>query len=227
MRHNRRPQTREQFADRWQAGQALGEALAPLVAGSAPGERSVLGLARGGVVVAAEVAAHLGAELDTIVVRKIGSPFQPELAIGAVGPGDVRVFNRGLISQLGIAESTLTRMTEEVARTRDRLDRDLRGGRPAPRLAGKLAILVDDGLATGASMRAALAFAQRDAVSVIIAVPVAAPEVVTTFEAQGVRTCSLITPAGFGSVGAWYGRFDEVSSAEVKALLGEPSTTME
>lgn len=227
MRHNRRPQTREQFADRWQAGQALGEALAPLVAGSAPGERSVLGLARGGVVVAAEVAATLEAALDAVVVRKIGSPYQPELAIGAVGPNGVRAYNRGLIAELGIDEATLENLTEAVERTRDWLDRDLRGGRPLPELGGKVAILVDDGLATGASMRAALAFAQRDAVSVIIAVPVAAPEVVTTFEAQGVRTCSLITPAGFGSVGAWYGRFDEVSSAEVKALLGEPSTTME
>lgn len=220
MKRNHRPAP-DRFIDRWQAGQALGKALAPLVADVPPENRIVLGLAKGGVVVAVEVAVHLRSALDAIVVRKIGSPFQPELAIGAVGPGGGRVFNRGLIAELGIPEPALFELTETVGRTREQLDHDLRGGRPAPDLAGKLAILVDDGLATGASMRAALAFAQRDAASVIVAVPTAAPDVVAAFDAQGLRILSLIAPSGFGSVGTWYDRFDEVSSDEVRALLGE------
>ena len=212
------------FADRWQAGRMLGKALEPLVADVAARDQIVLGLARGGVVVAAEVATQLHARLDAIVVRKIGSPAQPELAIGAVGPGGVRIFNRGLIAELGILDQALMDLTESVVRTRDLLDDDLRGGRPMPDLAGKLAILVDDGLATGASMRAALVFAQRDAASVIVAVPIGAPEVVAAFETQGIRIQSLITPAGFESVGFWYDQFNEVSSEEVKALLGGASS---
>jgi len=226
MKRHHRPAP-ERFTDRWQAGQALGKALEPLVANVTPTDQIVLGLARGGVVVAVEVAAHLRSALDAIVVRKIGSPFQPELAIGAVGPGGVRVFNRGLIAELGIPDPALVEMTRTVERAREQLDHDLRGGRPAPDLAGKLAVLVDDGLATGASMRAALAFAQRDAASVIVAIPTAAPDVVAAFEAQGIRILSLIAPRGFGSVGTWYDQFNEVSSEEVKALLGEASSPAE
>ena len=212
------------FADRWQAGRMLGKALEPLVADVAARDQIVLGLPRGGVVVAAEVAAQLQARLDAIVVRKIGSPAQPELAIGAVGPGGVRVFNRALVADLGIAEPALSDMTIAVERLREQLDHDLREGRPPSDLTGKLAILVDDGLATGASMRAALTFAQLYAASVIVAVPTAAPEVVAAFETQGIRIQSLITPAGFESVGFWYDQFIEVSSEEVKALLGEASS---
>ncbi len=220
MKRHHRPAP-ERFTDRWQAGQVLGAALEPLVADIPPEHRIVLGLARGGVVVAVEVAAQLRSALDAIVVRKIGSPFQPELAIGAVGPGNVRIFNRSLIAELGIPDPALVEMTRTVERAREQLDHDLRGGRPAPDLARKLAILVDDGLATGASMRAALAFAQRDAASVIVAVPTAAPDVVAAFDAQGIRILSLIAPSGFGSVGSWYDRFDEVSSDEVRAVLGK------
>jgi len=218
FRHHRPKDDR--FIDRWQAGRTLGASLAPLVADLPPPDRLVLGLARGGVVVAAEVAAVLKATLDAVVVRKIGSPYQPELAIGAVGPNGARAYNRELIAELGIDEATLERLTQTVERTRDRLDRDLRGDRPLPDLAGKAAILVDDGLATGASMRAALAYARAEAASVIVAVPVAAPEVVTRFEAHGVPTHALITPATFGAVGSWYVHFDEVSSDDVRALLG-------
>ncbi len=219
MRGKHSAETR--FADRWQAGQVLGDALAPLVTDVRPADRVVLGLARGGVVVAAEVAARLDAILDAIVVRKIGSPFQPELAIGAVGPEGVRVFNRGVITDLGLTEPEVRHLTNRVARTRDQLDDELRGGRPASRLDGKLAILVDDGLATGASMRAAVAFARRSAESMIVAVPTAAPDMLATFETHGVRTRALMTPVPFGSVGSWYVDFDEVSSAEVAALLGQ------
>ncbi|MBA2469642.1 MAG: phosphoribosyltransferase, partial [Chloroflexia bacterium] len=181
----RRHSAEPRFADRWQAGQFLGDALAPFVADVRPADRVVLGLARGGVVVAAEVAARLGAILDAIVVRKIGSPFQPELAIGAVGPEGVRVFNRGVVADLGLTEPEVSDLADQVARTRDLLNDELRGGRPAARLEGKLAILVDDGLATGASMRAAVTYARRTASAVIVAVPTAAPDVLATFETHG------------------------------------------
>jgi predicted phosphoribosyltransferase len=212
------------FADRVDAGQRLGKALMPILAGVSSNGLIVLGLARGGVVVAAEVAAALGAELDACVVRKIGSPMQPELAIGAVGPNDVTVYNRDLIADMGLSEATVNQLTDSVKASRDRLDELVRDGRPAPDLRGKTAILVDDGLATGASMRAALEFAAASAEQVVIAVPTAASEVVNSFEALGVRTIALMTPAGFGSVGAWYDRFDEVTSAQARALVSpEPS----
>lgn len=209
------------FADRWQAGQLLGDALAPLVTDVRPANRVVLGLARGGVVVAAEVAARLDAILDAVVVRKIGSPFQFELAIGAVGPEGVRVFNQGVIADLGLSEPEVSQLADRAARSRDQLDHELRGGRPATRLEGKLAILVDDGLATGASMRAALNFARRSAAAVIVAVPTAAPDVLATFETRGIRTQALMTPVPFGSVGSWYDEFGDVPSADVTALLGQ------
>lgn len=211
----------DRFRDRRHAGQLLGEALVPLVAGVPPDDLIALGLARGGVVVAAEVAARLGAVLDAIVIRKIGSPFQPELAIGAVGPGGVRVYNRGLIADLGLTGPDIDRLTGSVAQTRDQLDHDLRGAHPAPRLDGKTALLIDDGLATGASMQAALAFALRSAASVIVAVPVAAPDVLASFEARDIGAHALIAPASFGSVGAWYDRFDEVTSDVVRDLLDQ------
>lgn len=209
----------DRFVDRWQAGRALGAKLEPLVAEVPPAERLVLGLARGGVVVAAEVAATLGAPLDAVVVRKIGSPYQPELAIGAVGPAGARVYNRELVAELGIGEASLTALTERTEQARESLDRELRDGRPLPELVGRLAILVDDGLATGASMRAALAYARPVAASVLVAVPVAAPDVIARLAAHGITSIALIEPGGFDAVGSWYIRFDEISSAEVQELL--------
>ena len=207
------------FADRIDAGKHLAEVLVPLLA-NVPRERLiVLGLARGGVVVAAEVARQLDAALDACVVRKIGSPMQPELAIGAVGPENVQVYNRDLIADLGLGESLVTQLATSVIADRDRLDDQVRNGRPPPDLEGKTVILVDDGLATGASMRAALEFARASARRVIIAVPTAAPEVANAFERLGIRTIALVTPMNFGSVGNWYDRFEEVSTARTRELI--------
>ncbi len=219
MKRNRSIDAR--FADRWQAGRELGRAILPLLVTTPAETRIVLGLARGGVVVAAEVAAALDSPLDAIVVRKIGSPRQPELAIGAVGPEGALIANRGLITDLGIGEATFDELADATEARRDQLDHDLRGSRPLPDLAGKLAIVVDDGLATGASMRAALIWVERRAAAVIIAIPVAAPLVTTEFEAQGRRIQALVTPTNFGSVGSWYREFDEVTSDEVRSLLGD------
>jgi putative phosphoribosyl transferase len=196
----------QRFADRQDAGRELGKALAPKVA-------------RGGMVVAAEVAHTLGVALDACVVRKIGSPLQPELAIGAVAPGGIRVHNRVLIAEIGLTGDVLARMTASVAATRDELDRQLRDGRPPPELTGKTVILVDDGLATGASMRAAVEWAKQSSASVIVAVPTASPDVLAAFDTPGVEPISLLTPRNFGAVGNSYERFEEVSSEETKALL--------
>lgn len=215
---NRAP---ERFADRREAGRMLANALLPIVPGIPRDDLVVLGLARGGVVVAAEVADVLGAVLDACVVRKIGSPLQPELAIGAVGPGGVRVFNRTLIGEIGLPQRAIDHLTASVETDRDLLDDHLRHGRPVPDLRGKTVILVDDGLATGASMRAALEFARQAAKQVVIAVPIAAPDVVASFERSGVRTIALVTPRNFRSVGLWYDRFDEVTSDQTRAYLAE------
>lgn len=210
---------RRQFRDRQEAGQALGDALAPLLTAVPRRRLLVLGLARGGVVVAAEVARMLDARLDTCVVRKIGSPMQPELAIGAVGPGGVRMFNRQLVSELGIQPAALEQMTTRIEADRERLERELRGDRPLPVTEGATVVLVDDGLATGASMRAAVEYANRTADAVVVAVPTAAPEVARSFEALGFQTVAIILSSRFGSVGQWYGQFEEVSSARTRALL--------
>jgi putative phosphoribosyl transferase len=215
----RRPTAQDRFRDRHQAGTLLGDALVPLFAG-VPRERLlVLGLARGGVVVAGEVARILEADLDACVVRKIGSPMQPELAIGAVAPGGVRMFNRQLIAEIGLDTATVERMTARIEVDREALETTLRGPRPLPDLDGKAVILVDDGLATGASMRAAAEYARRSAATVTVATPTAAPDVVRAFEAMGFQTVSLVTSRHFGSVGQWYERFDEVGTAETRAIL--------
>lgn len=213
------------FADRAEAGRLLANALLPVVAGTPRTGLLVLGLARGGVVVAAEVAAVLGASLDACVVRKIGSPLQPELAIGAVGPGGVRVFNRTLIRDLGLSQQVVEQLTTTVEGNRNDLDERLRDGRPLPGLHGKTVILVDDGLATGASMRAALEFARQSAGAVLIAVPTASPDVIASFERSGTRSIALVTPRNFRSVGLWYDRFEEVTSAEVRTILAGAAET--
>jgi len=216
----------ERFTNRQDAGRLLANALLPYVADIPRHNLIVLGLARGGVTVAAEVAAILGARLDACVVRKIGSPTQPELAIGAVAPNGVRVLNRGLIADIGISRQGVDQLTATVEENRQSLDKQLRSGRPLPDLSGKTVVLVDDGLATGATMRAALEYARHRAQSVIIAVPTASPDVIDAFELQGISTLSLIAPRNFRSVGLWYDSFDEVTNEEVISLLREASRSV-
>jgi len=211
----------EPFANRHAAGRLLGNALLPHLAHVPPENQIVLGLARGGVAVAVEVALILNVPLDACVVRKIGSPMQPELAIGAVAPGGVRIFNQGLIAEIGLSRKTVDRLGAEVERERSRLESHLRAARPLPDLKDKYVVLVDDGLATGATMRAALEYASDSAESVIVAVPTASPDVIRDFEALGVLTISLIAPRNFRSVGLWYDRFEEVTSEDVISLLAE------
>jgi putative phosphoribosyl transferase len=204
------------YRDRVDAGRRLASLLAD-VAGQ---EAVVLGLPRGGVVVAAAVAEAIGAPLDVLVVGKVGAPAQPELALGAVGEDGTTVVNDRVVASLGIPSDALARAVLVQQAAVARRARELRGDRPPLALRGRLAIVVDDGAATGATARAASQVARaRQAQRVVVAVPLASAgardalrEVVDGFVCPSV-------PTRFSSVGAGYADFDEVLDAEVVALL--------
>jgi putative phosphoribosyl transferase len=205
------------FEDRASAGAMLADALAD--------ERGrdrllVLALPRGGVPVAAMVADALEAPLDLMLVRKLGVPGQPELAMGAIATGGIQVLNPDIISALGIGETEIDRVAAAEGRELARRARDYRGERPPPPIAGHRVILIDDGLATGATMRAAVAAtrAQRPA-AVIVAVPVASIEAVELLEPTVDGLVCLATPEPFLGVGRWYRAFAQTTDAEVRALL--------
>lgn len=208
------------FRDRKDAGIRLAAALMPLLSQVGSKNLVVLGLARGGIPVAFEIARSYVATLDACCIRKIRVPGQPELAIGAVGPGRIRHLNTSLIHDLGLASATIQRLSLLAADERDRIDAVLRGGRPLAPLKAKVVVLVDDGLATGASMHAALAaVAKHHPRRIIVAVPVTPPEVSTEFRARGVDTVTLMEPVNFRAVGNWYRDFAPVTVATVRDLL--------
>jgi putative phosphoribosyl transferase len=179
----------------------------------------VLGLPRGGVPVAYEVARVLDAPLDVILVRKLGAPGQPELALGAVGEDGVRLVNRLLVASLGVSNEELD---DIEARERVRLEeqgQQFRGGRPGVQLAGRTAVVVDDGVATGATARAACAVAAgRSPYAVVLAVPLAARRVLAELRRSFDVVC-VYAPANLQAVGPWYERFDQTSDEEVVRLL--------
>jgi putative phosphoribosyl transferase len=207
------------FQDRMDAGEQLAKRL-----GQYKGpETIVLAIPRGGVVVGFEVARRLDAPLDVIIPRKIGAPGQPELAIGAIaGDGNVRVLDEQLVRQLGVTESYIDaevmRQIQEIER-RLRLYRD---DRPFPNLTGKTVILVDDGIATGSTMLAAIRELRTKPLGkLVLAVPVAPPDTVGRFLGEVDDLVVLETPEPFYAVGAWYHRFDQTTDDEVVALLKE------
>jgi putative phosphoribosyl transferase len=204
------------FADRAEAGRRLAVAVAPRVAGA---RLVVLGLPRGGVPVAGEIAAALGAPLDVIVVRKLGAPHQPELAVGAVGEGGLVLVDEDTLAALGLDAASVAEVEwRERAELARRLAA-LRAVRPAVPLAGCTAIVVDDGLATGATARAACRVARaHGAARVLLAIPVAPAEAVTGFAAADEVVC-LATPQPFRAVGIHYRDFSPTSEGEVIALL--------
>jgi putative phosphoribosyl transferase len=204
------------FRDRSEAGRRLAEALIPMRS-----ERPVvLGLPRGGVPVANEVAKALGAPLDVIVVRKLGIPYQPEVAMGAVGEQDVRLVDWEIVSLAGVTAAevrdVVERETEEVRR-RARL---FRGGGPPLDLEGRTVVVVDDGIATGSTIGVAVRVARvLGAAHVVVAAPVAAPDVTVRLRQTADEVVVLETPRSFRSVGEAYLNFDQVPDGVVAAIL--------
>jgi len=205
------------FADRRDAGRVLAERLDRYAGRS---ELLVLGLPRGGIPVAFEVAEALRAPLDVFVVRKLGLPGQEELAMGAIATGNVRVLNRDVVEVLRIPESIVEQVATQEGRELDRRERTYRGNRPAPVIEDQVVILVDDGLATGATMRAAvLALRQQRPARIVVAVPVAAPETCDEFQAEVDEIVCAITPEELYAVGLWYRDFSQTTDDEVRDLL--------
>jgi putative phosphoribosyl transferase len=207
----------QRFADRVEAGQALGAALA---AYAGRDDVVVLGLPRGGVPVAAEVARALGAPLDVLLVRKLGVPGQPELAMGAIAEDGVALVNDDILRDLGIGRDAVDRVIAEEAPELARRLRAYRGGRSGVDVAGRTAIVVDDGLATGASMEAACrVLAARGAARLVVAVPVAASEARDRLGTVADEVVAVATPSPFWAVGAWYADFRQTTDEEVVAAL--------
>lgn len=195
--------------------------LAARLAGYANrGDVLVLGLPRGGVPVAFEVARELGAPLDVFVVRKLGMPGHEEFAIGAIATGGVRIVNHEAVSAFGVSNAELEAVTAEEMLELERRERRYRGNRPPPLVAGKSVILVDDGLATGSTMRAAIAaLRQEEPARIVVAVPTAAPETCEELRASVDEMICAMTPEPFYAVGLWYDDFGQTSDEEVHDLL--------
>ena len=207
------------FRDRREAGRLLAAKLSTY---AGKPDIVVLGLPRGGVPVAFEVARALAAPLDVFLVRKLGVPGHEELAMGAVASGGVLVLNDDVIARLGIApdeiDAVAAKETAELAR-REQL---YRSGRTSPEFSGRTVILVDDGLATGATMRAAItALRQSGPARIIVAVPTAAPDICEEFKKQADEIVCYMTPAPFLAVGRWYEDFGQTTDDEVCALLAQ------
>ena len=180
----------------------------------------VLALPRGGVPVAYEIAAELHAPLDVFVVRKLGLPWQEELAMGALASGGVRVLDEDLIRIARVSEDDIRRVTNAEQVELERRERRYRGDRSFPDLTGKTVILVDDGLATGSTMRAAVAALRKERpASVVVAVPVAAPETCDAFRDIADDIICAETPEPFYAVGLWYEDFSQTTDDEVHELL--------
>jgi putative phosphoribosyl transferase len=204
------------FRDRRDAGARLAERLAGLKGQDV----LVLGIPRGGVPVADEIARRLGAELDVVVARKLGAPGQPELALGAVTANGGRVQNDELIAESGVPASYLAAVTEQqMAEARRRQER-FRGGAPPPRVAGRTVLVVDDGLATGATMRAAVRSLRRQGAGrVVVAVPVGSREACAALRAEADEVVCLSEPAFFWAVGLHYEDFRPTEDDEVVQIL--------
>lgn len=181
----------------------------------------VLALPRGGVPVAAEIAEHLGAELDLMIVRKLGMPGHEEFAMGAIASGGARVLNRQVVSYAGISDEAIEKVAERERRELERREQTYRGDRPWPDLSDATVILVDDGLATGATMGAALeSLKTHRPREVVVAVPVAPGDTIENLRSSADNVVCLETPEPFSAIGQWYRDFHQVSDEEVRQLLG-------
>ena len=207
------------FSNRSSAGKELAEALTEYEDRE---DTIVLALPRGGVPVAFEVAQRLHLPLDVLVTRKIGVPGHKELAMGAISAGGVRVMNDDVVQMAGVSESQIQEVVDAEKRRAQKQEETFRGNKDALSARGKHVILVDDGLATGASMRAALkAVGAQEPAQTIVAVPVGSPDSVRTFEKMADKVVALQAPAGFQAVGQFYAVFDQTTDEEVRKLLKE------
>ena len=205
------------FRDRKDAGRRLADKL---VGYANRADVLVLGLPRGGIPVAYEVARRLHAPLDVFLVRKLGLPGHEELAMGAIATGGVRVLNENAVRTMNIPEEVIEAVAEEEQQELERRERAYRDDRPAPAVEGRTVILIDDGLATGSTMRAAVAaLRQQRPARIVVAVPVAAPEVCAELEAETDETICFQTPESFYAVGLWYEDFTQTTDDEVRELL--------
>jgi predicted phosphoribosyltransferase len=209
----------KRFRDRRDAGARLARRLA---AYDGRPDVVVLALPRGGVPVASEVARALRAPLDVFLVRKLGVPFHRELAMGAIATGGVRVLNTAVVDALGIPTEAIEAIAREEEAELARREHAYRGDRGAPDVRGKIVILVDDGLATGATMRAAvMALRRLGPARVVVAVPTASPEACADMADVADEVVCAETPDPFLAVGCWYEDFSETSDDDVRRLLGE------
>ncbi|MGH8222576.1 MAG: phosphoribosyltransferase [Woeseiaceae bacterium] len=205
------------YEDRADAGRCL----APAVGRCRLHKPIILGLPRGGIPVAYEVAKALGADLDLLVVRKLGVPYQPELALGAIASGGIRVLNEELLAQLpGVDNAVIEQIVHREMRELERREQSFRGDRPYPELRDRDVVLVDDGMATGATMRAAAqAVRQRQPRKVLAAVPTASEDAVSKVSRLVDQVICLDTPTSFFAVGNHYRHFRQTTDGEVRSLL--------
>ena len=211
------------FEDRADAGRALVQEVRkwhlddPLI----------LGLPRGGVPVAYEIARALGAELDTLIVRKLGAPFQPELAIGAIASGGIRVINDDVMALAsGLSPDVLEKIVAREQLELQRRETTYRGDRAHPSMNGRNVVIVDDGMATGATMRAAVeSVRSQSPASITVAVPTASRDAIRTIKSLADRVVCLEAPAAFFAVGEWYRDFSQTTDGEVRRLLDKQAAT--
>ena len=209
----------QRFKNRTDAGRRLARQLQKY---AAQDNVIVLGLPRGGVPVALPVAKALDAPLDVFVVRKLGVPRQPEVAMGAIASGGSFVLNQSVIEALDLKDTDISEVASRERLELARREESYRGKRPEPDLTDKIVLLVDDGLATGSTMRAALmAVRARNPARVVVAAPVGSREACTSFENQADEVVCLETPEPFQAVGLWYEQFTQTSDREVRQCLAE------
>ena len=210
----------EQFQDRIQAGRLLARQLKPTYANRS--DVLVLGLPRGGVPVAYEIAEVLHAPLDICIVRKLGVPGHQELAMGAIATGGIRVLNEALVSSLRISPTAIAQVIAREKQELERRDRHYRGSRPAPDLRDRIVIMVDDGIATGSTLKAALsAISQQQPKRIVIAVPIAPPDVCQELNQAVDEVVCLLTPKWLSSISLWYDDFSPTSDEQVRSLLAQ------
>ncbi|MFF7970902.1 phosphoribosyltransferase family protein [Streptomyces sp. NPDC007905] len=208
------------FRDRAEAGRKLAGLLSELRDRGELPDPVVLALPRGGITVAAPVARALGAPLDVLVVRKIGAPHHQEFAVGALAADDPPLFDADTLDQLGLTEERLAPAVERERHELGRRERRYRGDRPPPDLRGRTVIVVDDGLATGATARAALRHVWRRAPArVVLAVPVGAPDSLDQLTEEADAVVCPLRPAAFSAVGQWYDDFEQLTDADVLDVL--------